>query len=127
MTDRPIDFDRDPGRVQIVLTNRVTEVSGNVTDEGRPAAHVPVVVFPADSRLWDFQSRHVRKATADENGHFTIRTLPAGEYHTIALSGMKSGTSWQRPSFLEPLLRDSARLTLHEAEHATVELRLIRR
>jgi hypothetical protein len=38
MTDRPIDFDRDPGRLQVVLTNQLTEISGTVEDQDHPSS-----------------------------------------------------------------------------------------
>ena len=126
MTDKPIDFDRDPGRVQVVLTGQVTEISGNVTDEGRPAAGAPVIVFASDSSRWDFQSRYLRLVHADDNGHFSASALPPAEYRVVALARIKSGNGWQRPDFLEPLARSGARVVLHDGEHAGVDLKVVR-
>jgi hypothetical protein len=124
VTDQPIDFDRDTGRLQIVITSQLAELSGNVTDEGRPVPHAPVIVFASDPARRDFQSRFLRLVTTDDNGHFTISPLPASDYRVIALPRVKSGNSWQRPQFLEPLVRDSVRVALHDGEHASVDLRL---
>ncbi len=125
-TDRPIDFDREAGTLQVVITNQVSDISGNVTDEGHAAAYAPVIVFPENRDKWDFQSRFIRLVTADENGHFTAPPMPPGEYRAIALARLRSGTSWQRPQVLESLMRDSARITLREADHASVDLRVVR-
>jgi len=126
MTDKPIDFDRDPGRVQVVLTGQVTEISGNVTDEGRAAAGAPVIVFASDSSRWDFQSRYLRLVHADDNGRFSVSALPATEYRVVALARVKSGNSWQRPDFLEPLARAGSRVVLHDGEHTNVDLKVVR-
>ena len=126
MTDKPIDFDRDPGRLQVVLTGQVTEISGTVTDEGRPVAGAPVVVFASDSSRWDFQSRYLRLVRADDKGHFSVSALPAAEYRVVALARIKSGTGWQRPDFLEPLARSGARVVLHDGEHTGVDLKVVR-
>jgi protocatechuate 3,4-dioxygenase beta subunit len=124
VTDKPIDFDRDVGHLQIVLTGQLAELAGTVTDEGRPVPHAPVIVFASDPSRWDFESRFLRMVNTDENGHFTISTLPAAEYRAIALPRVKSGSGWQRPQFLEPLVRDSLRVVLHDGEHASVDLKL---
>ena len=52
--------------------------------------------------------------------------MPPGEYRAIALARLRSGTSWQRPQVLESLMRDSARVILHEAEHANIDLHIVR-
>ncbi len=122
-TDRPIDFDRETGIVQVVVTSQVSEISGSVTDEGRPAAHVPVIVFPENRDRWDFQSRFVRVVNADENGHFTFSPMPPGDYRVVALYRLRSGTGWQRPQFLDSLMRSSTRTIVREGEHVSVELR----
>jgi hypothetical protein len=126
-TDRPIDFDREIGTLQVVVTAQVSEISGTVTDEGHAAANVPVIVFPANRERWDFQSRFVRLVNADENGLFTCSPMPPGDYRSIALPRLRSGTRWQRPQFLESLVPDSTRVTVREGEHANVELRVVSR
>jgi hypothetical protein len=125
MTDKPIDFERESGgRLQIVMTSQVTELSGIVTSEGRAVPRIPVIVFASDSSRWDFQSRFLKLVTTDENGRFTASALPAADYRVIALPRVRSGFGWQRPQFLEPLVRDSVRVTLHDGERANVDLRL---
>jgi len=127
VTDRPVDFDRDPGRLQIMLTNQVTQISGTVTDEGRAFAYAAVLVFPSDAGRWDSRSRFLRIANSDENGRFAVSGLPASEYHVIALRRLRTGSAWKRPRFLESLIRESVRVVVHEGEHVSADLRLTAR
>jgi protocatechuate 3,4-dioxygenase beta subunit len=127
VTDKPIDFERDNvGRLQIVLTNQVTEVSGVVTEEGKPVRNAAVIVFASDRARWDFQSRFLRLATTDENGRYRIAGLPPDEYRAIALARVRTGAGWQRPAFLDPLFRDSSRVTLGAGEKATLDLKIVK-
>ncbi len=125
-TDLPIDFDRESRRVEIVLTSQVTEISGTVTDDGRPLPHAPVIAFASDPDRWDMDSRFLRLVNADENGHYSVSGLPPAEYHVIALWRIRSGNAWKRSPFLESLVRASTRVVLHEGEHASADLRVAR-
>ena len=44
-----------------------------------------VLVFPTDTHLWGWQSRHVRVARPNQTGRFVISGLPAGSYLAVAL------------------------------------------
>src|SRR5262245_18376247 len=66
--DVPMEF--PPGQtitgMQIVITQKLSDVSGLVTDErNRPVADATVVVFPSDEKLWTYQSRFIRAARPD--------------------------------------------------------------
>ena len=95
--------------VQIVLTKKVTTLSGLVTDSrGNPALDATVVVFPADEKLWTYQSRFIKAARPDQDG-----TLPrdrrcpgAQDYLTVAVQGLEDGQAGD-PEFLASV-RDAA-------------------
>jgi hypothetical protein len=61
-TDRPISFGmraQSLANVEVVLTDRVSMLSGTVVDDrARPVGGASVIVFPADRRQWYASSRY---------------------------------------------------------------------
>jgi hypothetical protein len=92
MTDSPIDLKgQQDVPVRLVLTDKLTEISGSVTVE-RPGQPIGVVVFAEDSGRWRQPSRFVRSTTTDERGAFRISGLPGGvRYLAIAIEGLEEG------------------------------------
>jgi hypothetical protein len=81
--DLPIEITAgsDVGSVVVTFTDRVTEVSGIVTDAaGRPLGLETVVAFPNDSRYWRIPSLITRHASTDSAGRYVIRGLPPGDF-----------------------------------------------
>ena len=84
----PVNEEAD---AQVVLTNRLTRITGAVSAEGQPVK-AEVVVFAADSSKWTYPSRFVRTVSADEKGRFRLNGLPAGErYLAIATDYLEDG------------------------------------
>jgi hypothetical protein len=112
--------------VQVVLTNRLTRITGMVSADGQPVK-AEVVVFAADSAKWSYPSRFVRTVSADEKGRFRINGLPAAErYLAVATDYLEDGEHHD-PEFLERM-RDSATPFLLEGTDAqSLELRVIGR
>ncbi len=111
--------------VQVILTNRVTSVSGRLeSDRKTPLRDATVLVFDADATKWYESSRRVRSTRPDQDGQWQIKGLPPGEYLAIALDYVEDG-AWNDPEYLEGLMRDSERLTLAEAGAETVVLKLV--
>ena len=108
----------------IVLTDRVSEIGGTITDDrGAPIPDYTVLAFPEDARLWGPQSRHIMTTRPDQNGKFQIRGLPAGRYHLVAIDPTNQG-EWFEPAFLEQHREASGRLTLAEGEIKTQDFRV---
>ena len=76
VTDSGIEF--APGRayegLQIVFTQKTTDLSGLVTDDrGKPVLDATVVIFPANRDKWTFLSRYIRTLRPDTNGRYTVK------------------------------------------------------
>jgi hypothetical protein len=127
VTDSGIDF--VPGRaydgVQVILTQKTTELSGVVTDDrNRPIVDATVVVFPLDSERWGMQSRFLRTARPDTNGRYNIRNLPpSGDYALIAVRNLEQGQS-SDPEFLSRARDEARAFSLAEGESKTIDVKL---
>ena len=79
VTDEPLEYrSRDPlTGVQLILTDRVATVAGQVTDDkNAPIAEGAVLVFHRDAEKWPDESRYLRAVRPDQQGQFEIRGLP---------------------------------------------------
>jgi protocatechuate 3,4-dioxygenase beta subunit len=127
VTDTAIDFAQGPSvsGLQVVLTQKLTMVSGSISDaRGQPATDAAVVVFPADEKLWYFQSRYIRAARPDQQGRYEIRGLPAYDDYLIALvQGLEDGQAGD-PTFLAGIKAAATRLSLSDGETKTADVRL---
>jgi hypothetical protein len=110
--------------VEIVVSNRVTRVSGQLNDDrGRPVTDGTVVMFADDAERWGENSAFVRVARPDQQGRYEIRGLPAGDYLAAALDYLPNGM-WNDPEFLESLRRDARRITLNQGASQLLPLRV---
>jgi hypothetical protein len=109
--------------VRVILTNRPSVLRGGLTNEKREPVEGTVVVFAEDAAHWREGSRLIRSARPDQNGEFSVKGLPPGEYLITALDYVQDG-QWNDPEFLEGLRRRAERITLAEAESKRVDLTL---
>jgi hypothetical protein len=109
--------------VRVVLTSRPSYLRGGLTDEKRQPAEGTIVVFPEESSRWREGSRGVRSARPDQNGEFSIKGLPPGNYLIAALDYVQDG-QWNDPEFLEGLKARAERVSLAESESKRVDLTL---
>ncbi len=127
ITDTPIEFPpgQAVGGVQVVLTKKVTALSGAVTDaRGNPLLDATVVVFPADEKLWMFQSRFIKAARPDQAGSYRLSGLPPSEdYLAVALQGLEDGQAGD-PDFLASIKELATKFTLGDGETKAVDLKL---
>jgi protocatechuate 3,4-dioxygenase beta subunit len=133
VTDRALPFGQPQqslSDVEIVLTNRLTELTGRVTDSrGDATQRYTLLVFPSDRDRWYPGSRFFRRALPDANGTFTARGLPPGDYFVAPLSvadvPRDGETAWQDPEFLESIAGRATFATLTEGQKTSVSARLI--
>ena len=127
ITDTPMEL--PPGQtfggVQVVMTKRVASVSGAVTDaRGKPALDTTVVVFPANDKLWMYQSRFIRAARPDQDGRYRISALPSPEqYLVIAVQGLEDGQAGD-PDFLAAARDAATKFELGDGETKAVDVKL---
>jgi hypothetical protein len=131
ITDTVLPFGRDNQsltEVEVVLTRRVSEISGTVVDSrSRPAETATIVAFSPDRSLWYYATRFIGSADAQRDGTFTIRGLAPGDYH-VAVVDRRLMTdvfgSIRDPDVLESLAAGSQRVTIDEGQRVAVSLRL---
>jgi 5-hydroxyisourate hydrolase-like protein (transthyretin family) len=124
VTDTPLDFATNIDGLEIELTQRLTTVSGAVSDDrGGVALDTTVVVFADDPAKWGPQSRFIDTARPDQQGRFTIRGLPPGRYAAIAVGYLEPGEE-RDPDLLETWRQSATRFTLLEGETHAIDLSL---
>lgn len=127
ITDSGMDF--TPGRtyegIQIVLTQKKTDLSGMLTDDrGNSIVDATVIIFPADPQKWTYLSRYVRTTRPDTNGKYNTKGLPPGEdYLVIAVQNLESGQG-SDPEFLARAKDEAKPFTLNEGETKNVDIKL---
>lgn len=128
ITDDPVDFAAgEIADLDVVLTNRVTGITGAVTDaQGTRVTDFGVVIFATDAAKWTDRSRFIALGRPSQDGSFSVRALPPDEYFAVALQGMR-GTEWQDPDFLKTLQERATRFFLGEGEQKTIALRIAER
>ena len=106
------------------MTQRLTTVSGGVLDDrGGVALDATVIVFADEPEKWGPHSRFIESARPDQQGRFTIRSLPPGRYVAIAVGYLQPGEE-RDPDLLEAWRKVATPFTLSEGETHAVDLRL---
>jgi hypothetical protein len=126
ITDVPTEFTADDsGRVRVVLTNRASELSGNVTDDkGEPVKFCNVVLFSEDRAAWFASSSRVR-SNFPQGGRYNMKGLKPGRYYVIALpSERRINEHTMDAATLEALVREATALVLGDDEPRVVDLKL---
>jgi hypothetical protein len=128
ITDVPTEFrEEDSARLQVVLTTRASELTGNVTGtKGEPVANCNVVLFGEDKAGWFPWSTRFRTVRPDRDGRFSIKGLRSGRYYLIALPPERSINAQAiDPATLEPLVKEATALVLGEEEQRQVDLKVV--
>jgi hypothetical protein len=111
-------------RVELTLTDRVSEINGTLTDDqGRPVTEYTVLAFSTDSTFWRPQSRHIATTRPDQTGHFRVRGLPAGGYYVVTVDPAQQG-EWYEPAYLEAHRLGAARVTLGDGDTKTQDFKI---
>ena len=126
VTDSGIEFraNEDITEIEVELTNRVTDLSGLVTNSrGAAVKDYSVVVFAQDRDKWTPNSRYMRTGRPDQDGRFKVTGLPPGEYHIVALDYVDPN-EWTEPEYLERVRSKATSVTINEGETKSVDLKI---
>jgi protocatechuate 3,4-dioxygenase beta subunit len=128
ITDTEMEFPagQTVGGMQIVMTRKIASVSGLVTDaRGNPVLDATVVIFPANEKLWTYQSRFIRAARPDQDGRYRATPLPGPEQYLVAaVQGLEDGQAGD-PEFLASLKDVATKFELREGESKSVDVKLL--
>jgi protocatechuate 3,4-dioxygenase beta subunit len=126
VTDEPIDLTgkQSVSGLVIRMTDRVTQVSGQVTDaRGQTVRDYVVVLLPVEAKPEPVVAgRWIRTARPDSNGRFQTRVRP-GRYVATAIEDLEQGRQFA-PELQEQLRRSGRELSVREGETLTVDLKL---
>jgi protocatechuate 3,4-dioxygenase beta subunit len=129
ITETPVEFTAGQtlSGLQVVLTDKTTTLSGAVADaRGQAVTDATVIVFPADEKLWTYQSRYIRAGRPDQDGRYQISGLPPYENYLItAVQGLEDGQAGD-PEFLTAIKANAIALRLNEGETKTTDVKLMR-
>jgi protocatechuate 3,4-dioxygenase beta subunit len=112
------------GSVTLTFTDQRSELTGALVDgAGRPAPGYTLILFPADQRYWQPQSRRIRTARPATDGRFLFGTVPPGDYKIAPVVDVEPG-AWQDPAFLQELDATALRVSIAEGEKKVQNVRL---
>jgi hypothetical protein len=121
VTDAPFDLSGRTGSLRVVMTDRITSLSGTVQSDRNRRDH-NVIAFPDDPTKWASPSRFVRTIRAGADGRFQIRGLPPGErYFVAALDYLEAGEEQDR-QLLNRLRSRASSVTLGDGEQRSIQL-----
>jgi protocatechuate 3,4-dioxygenase beta subunit len=112
-------------RVEVEVTNRLTTVTGVITDaRGEPVKKTGVIAFPQSRELRSANPRYQSMGRTDDDGRYKMTGLPPGSYYIVAVDRIEPGGA-QDPDFLEKMAPNATGFSLLEAETRVIDLRLI--
>jgi protocatechuate 3,4-dioxygenase beta subunit len=126
ITDTPTELTGRDGLsgLVITLTDKLTDVSGQVTDaRGRALKDYAVVVQPAEPKPGAAMTRYLRVVRPDQEGRFRVRGLPPGAYEATAIESIEQGRQFV-PDVQARLRDTSKRFTVREGETVALDLKL---
>jgi hypothetical protein len=125
ITDTPLDLTgANINGLRVVLTDRLTDVSGGVTDEDKqPVKEFVVVIQPVEEVAAHALQRFMRTARPDQDGKFGLRGIPPAEYIATAVETLDQGGEWD-PEYRSRLRDAGRRFSIKEGESIALDLPL---
>ena len=110
--DVPVDVRQSASDGLITITDRRSELSGKV--EGGITDYT-IVLFSTNRAHWTALSRRIMNVRTANDGSFTFRNTPPGEYYLAAVDDVEPG-EWYDPSFLQRATSNAITVTIAEGE-----------
>jgi len=125
VTDTILDvLGQDVDGVEVLLTQRVTRVSGTVTGVAGRREAAAVVIFPEDqSKLWP-RTRYLRMARLEAGNGFSVSDVPPGRYLAVAVADLESGEE-SNPELVQRFRPRATPFTLAEGEERVLDLSVV--
>jgi ribosomal protein S6E (S10) len=109
--------------IELEITNVIQEVSGKVTDaRGQEVRDYAVLIFPQDRSRWEL-IRYNALARPNQDGRYSVRTLPPGTY-VAAATDYIDPSERSNPELMERLRVGGITFEIREGETKVVDLRL---
>ena len=125
VTQAGLDFTRGvPGdELTIVVNPNGAQIEGTVQNaKSENAAGVMVTLIPdAEHRS---QWRLYKIANTDQNGHFSMKGVPPGEYTIYGWEDIEQG-AYQDPDYVKPHESAGQRVSIKQGDHRTLQLKAI--
>lgn len=114
----------DIANLTLTYTNKPSELGGTVQDNsGQPSTDYTIVLFAAEQRFWTPQSRRILSTRPSNEGKYTFRDLPAGDYRLATIEDAEPD-SWFDPNFLRQLVGSSISVKIIEGDKKTQDLKV---
>ncbi len=124
ITDTPLALGKGEQvrNIRLVLTDRITKLTGAVRDENQEiVTDYTVVALPANELLRRPRGRHVRLVYPDVNGQYQIQGLPAGLYLVAAVDEINESDLYEM-EILERVASGAVPVLLGQGETTTLDL-----
>jgi protocatechuate 3,4-dioxygenase beta subunit len=125
VSEGPVDFGGGRHELEVILTDRISSVSGVVVDRnGRPLPNYSVVIFPREAHRWHRSTRFVQEARTDNSGQFVFDTAPPGVYLAVAVPALPRGAlPILAPEMLEHLRGPGEEIRVGDGQRLSVAIR----
>jgi hypothetical protein len=131
ITDTPTELKAsDSGRLQIVLTQRSSELAGRVTDDSHaPARRGVVILLSEDRERWNVRAVTTKLVPVRPDGTFRVQGLIAGRYLAVAIDAPLfaiPSNAQVDPQVVASFARLATQITIGENEQRTLDLVLLK-
>ena len=126
VTDAGFDFkpNEDISGIEIEITNKVTAISGLVTNSrGETVKDYTAIAFAQDREKWKITGRYQSIGRPDQDGRFKMGGLTPSDYYIIALDKIDPNQI-NDPDFLDSIKVRATAITLREGDTRTIDLKI---
>jgi hypothetical protein len=125
VTDRPVELGpQDSGHLEVVLTRRLADLQGTVTDDEGAVTDCDVVLFSANKAEWFTESTRLRVQRPGSSSRFRFAMVRAGRYWVAAVRRGPFERWAEAPARLEALIDGTTEVVIADGEHKVLDLKL---